>query len=221
MPASEVHAGAVTRGPVAPAGIVLAAGGGRRFGQPKAAVRFAGRLLVELAVDALRDGGCDPVIAVLGAGAPDVVARARLDCVTVATNPDWRDGIGASLRTGLAAAELAGAPAVVVVLVDQPLVGAQAVQRIATAWTRGATVAVATYNDRPGHPVALDQSVWPAARAGAVGDVGARALFASHPHLVTRVACDDVADPRDIDTPGDLADLGMSVASARAESWDV
>ena len=218
MPASEVLAGAVIRGAVAPAGIVLAAGGGRRFGQPKAAVRFAGRLLVELAVEALQHGGCDPVIAVLGASAPDVMARARLDGVVVVTNPDWRKGIGASLRTGLTAAARAGAPAVVVVLVDQPLVGAQAVQRVAMAWTRGATVAVATYDDRPGHPVVLDRRVWPAARAGAVGDVGARALFAAQPHLVTRVACDDVGDPRDIDTPDDLTDLEVSVESARAKS---
>lgn len=216
MPASEVDAGTVARGAVAPAGVVLAAGGGQRLGRPKAAVNFAGRLLVELAVDALRDGGCDPVIAVLGAGAPDVVARARLDGVTVATNPDWRNGIGASLRTGLETAERAGAQAVVVVLVDQPLVGAQAVQRIAAAWAQGASVAVAIYGDRPGHPVALDRRVWPAARAGAVGDVGARALFASHPHLVTRVACDDVGDPRDIDTPADLNDLEMCAASRRA-----
>ncbi|SDY89258.1 molybdenum cofactor cytidylyltransferase/nicotine blue oxidoreductase [Micromonospora pattaloongensis] len=53
------------------AGLVLAAGGGRRYGAPKALVAVDGRLLVERAVRTVRDGGCDPVVVVLGAAADE------------------------------------------------------------------------------------------------------------------------------------------------------
>ncbi|MEJ7726951.1 MAG: NTP transferase domain-containing protein, partial [Actinomycetes bacterium] len=49
------------------AGLVLAAGAGRRLGQPKALVSVDGRRFVDLAVDALREGGADPVLVVVGA----------------------------------------------------------------------------------------------------------------------------------------------------------
>ena len=54
------------------AGLVLAAGGGRRFGGPKALVRHEGSLLVERAVATARAGGCAPIVVVLGAGAAEV-----------------------------------------------------------------------------------------------------------------------------------------------------
>ncbi|HZB47826.1 MAG TPA: NTP transferase domain-containing protein, partial [Mycobacteriales bacterium] len=54
------------------AGLVLAAGGGSRMGRPKALVRLGGELLVERACRLLADGGCAPVLAVLGAGADEV-----------------------------------------------------------------------------------------------------------------------------------------------------
>ncbi|HKD98279.1 MAG TPA: NTP transferase domain-containing protein, partial [Micromonosporaceae bacterium] len=48
------------------AGLLLAAGEGRRYGMPKALVESDGRLLVERALATLRGGGCDPVVVVLG-----------------------------------------------------------------------------------------------------------------------------------------------------------
>ncbi len=87
------------------AGLLLAGGAGRRFGGPKALVRLDGELLVERGVRLLRDGGCAPVVVVLGAQAERVRAVAELPIVVVAE--DWATGMGASLRAGLAA--LAGA----------------------------------------------------------------------------------------------------------------
>jgi hypothetical protein len=91
----ETPGGAVS----AIAGIVLAAGGGRRFGGPKAVAEVGGERLVDRACRVLREGGCAPVIAVLGAA---VVPGAGADDVVV--NPEWADGMGSSLRAGLAAA---------------------------------------------------------------------------------------------------------------------
>ncbi|WP_158939694.1 NTP transferase domain-containing protein, partial [Streptomyces sp. NRRL S-87] len=85
------------------AGLLLAAGGGRRLGgHPKALLPHRGRPLVENAIRVLRDAGCDPIHVVLGASAAEVRERADLSDCTVVDNPDWSEGMGSSLRLGLA-----------------------------------------------------------------------------------------------------------------------
>jgi CTP:molybdopterin cytidylyltransferase MocA len=182
------------------AGVVLAAGGGSRMGRPKALVRLRGELLVERACRLLADGGCAPVLAVLGAGATEVPA---LPGVRVVLNPQWRTGMGASLRAGLAAVP-PEAGAVVVTLVDTPLLGPEAVRRL-VAGRAGADAAVATYSGEQGHPVLLARSVLAEVAAAATGDRGARAWLAAHPDRVRLVPCDGTGDPRDLDVPDDLA----------------
>src|SRR6266516_874383 len=91
-----------------------------------------------------------------GAGADEVRAVASLPGVSLVDNPDWRTGMGSSLRAGLAALP-ADSGAVVVTLVDTPLLGRAAVQRLVEAWRAGAPAAVATYAGRPGHPVLLSR----------------------------------------------------------------
>lgn len=188
-------------GPESVAGLVLAAGGGRRYGGPKALVRWRGQLLVERAVGLLAAGGCDPVLVVLGAAAPEVLASARLDPATAVLNPDWPTGMGSSLRAGLAALP-ATAAAVVVTLVDTPGLGPESVRRLAAT---GGDAAVATYGGRPGHPVLLSRAVLADVAASAGGDRGAGPWLASHPERVRQVPCDGTGDPRDVDVPDDLA----------------
>ncbi|HEX6076959.1 MAG TPA: NTP transferase domain-containing protein [Micromonosporaceae bacterium] len=186
--------------PAAPAvaGLLLAAGAGRRYGMPKALVRHGDVLLVEHALATLRGGGCDPVVAVLGAAADEVRARADLNAATVVVNPDWATGMGSSLRTGLGALAATAAQAVVVLLVDTPGVTPAAVVRLA-ALAAADGLAVATYHGEPGHPVLLGRDHWAGAAELAVGDVGARKYLRQHP--VREVPCDDVADGTDLDRP--------------------
>jgi CTP:molybdopterin cytidylyltransferase MocA len=178
------------------AGIVLAAGEGRRFGGPKAVVVYDGERLVDRAVRLLTDGGCAPVVVVSGA------APLRVSGATVVENPQWRTGMGSSLRAGLASVH--GADAAVIVTVDTPWLGAEAVHRLRQAYAGGATVAVATYGGRRGHPVLIAGAHFEAVGRAAVGDVGARAFLAAHPELVTAVPCDGTGSPDDVDTPADL-----------------
>jgi nicotine blue oxidoreductase len=186
------------------AGLVLAAGGGSRYGSPKALVRLHGRLLVERAAELLAAGGCDPVLVVLGAAADEVRAAAALPGPVV-LNPDWATGMGSSLRAGLAALP-AAADAVVVTLVDTPGLGPEAVRRlVAAGWATGA--AQATYGGRRGHPVLLGRTVITEVAAAATGDRGAGPWLAAHPERVRLVPCDGTGDPRDVDVPDDLAAL--------------
>jgi nicotine blue oxidoreductase len=194
------------------AGLLLAAGGGRRFGGAKALAELDGRLLVERGMDLLRGGGCSPLVVVLGAQADDVTAVADLDGAQVVINPHWQEGMGSSLRIGFDTLIPGPAAAVVIALVDQPLLGPAAVRRVRQAWAAGAAAAVATYEDRPGHPVLLDRALWSQARAQAGGDVGARTLLRGHPELVTQVACDDTGDPFDVDTQAAMEQARAALA---------
>lgn len=188
------------------AGLLLAAGAGRRFGGPKALAVFEGTTLLERGVALLEAGGCAPIVAVLGAEAELVPDVTYLPGVTTVTNPDWATGMGSSLRVGLKSLP-EDTTAVVVALVDQPLIGPDAVRRLLIAHAHGARAAVATYRDRPRNPVLLDRALWEAVSAEAVGDTGARSFLKAHPELVTRVPCDDTGSPEDIDTQADLAAL--------------
>ena len=198
------------------AGLLLAAGSGSRMGGPKALVPVGGRLLVERAFEVLRDGGCDPVVVVLGAGADEVRRRAHLPAGVVVENPDWADGQGGSLRLGLLrgaddAPDGGAADAAVIALVDQPGLPAAVVRRLIEAWHAGAGPAVvAAYDGRPRNPVLLDRRVWADVAATLDGDEGARAWLRarrrSTPEDVVLVECGDLGDPVDLDTPADLAD---------------
>lgn len=193
-----------TSGPPAPAsaaGLLLAAGEGRRFGGPKALVEFEGERLADRGVRTLREGGCDPVHLVTGAAEVTVAGAVSVP------NPHWDSGMGSSLRTGLESLP-PETDAVVVALVDQPLISAAAVERLLAAHRAGARIAAATYTGNLRNPVLLAREHWPGVLALAVGDRGARAFLRAYSYLVTLVACDDVAEPADIDTPEDLAALG-------------
>ncbi|GAA3724785.1 nucleotidyltransferase family protein [Streptomyces tremellae] len=194
-----------TAAPVA--GLLLAAGGGRRLGgRPKALLPHRGRPLVEHAVRVLREGGCGPVHVVLGAAAGQVREQADLPGCTVVDNPGWEQGMGSSLRAGLAS--LDGPGAALVLLVDQPGIGARAVARVLAEYDGSrAALAAAAYGGRRGHPVLLGADRWAEVARDAVGDRGARAYLRAHEEEITLVECGDVAEPYDIDTPEDLSRL--------------
>ncbi len=117
------------------AGLILAAGGGRRLGgRPKALLEHRGRPLVEHAVGVLRAAGCTRIHVVLGASAAAVRERARLDDCVLVDNPDWEEGMGTSLRAGLDSLAGTGARAALVSLVDQPGIGPEAVARVLGAY---------------------------------------------------------------------------------------
>src|ERR1700709_819688 len=130
------------------AGLVLAAGGGRRYGMPKGVVSYEGSLLVERAVRTAA-AVCDPVLVVLGARAVDVWRTADLTGATVLANPDWESGMASSLRTGLEGLRSwpggTATAAVLVQLVDMPGMTPDALARMAEHAAPDA-LAVAAYD---------------------------------------------------------------------------
>ncbi|MFF7593866.1 nucleotidyltransferase family protein [Streptomyces mirabilis] len=190
------------------AGLLLAAGGGRRLGgRPKALLEHRGRPLVEYAVGVLRAAGCTRVHVVLGARADAVRERARLDGCVLVDNPEWEHGMGSSLRAGLGSLAGTGARAALVSLVDQPGIGPRAVARVLAAHQDDTSLVSATYDGVRGHPVLFGAAHWAGVAASATGDRGARAYLKEHEAAITLVECGDVAEPYDIDTEDDLGHL--------------
>ncbi|MEQ0558708.1 nucleotidyltransferase family protein [Amycolatopsis sp. NEAU-NG30] len=210
--------------PPAVAGLLLAAGAGRRFGGPKALAEFDGEPLVRRAVRTLQEAGCTPIRVVIGAAAAEV--RALLpDPVTAVLAEDWQTGMGASLRAGLAAltqlpataagpsdpggsgsglseAGPGGPVAALIHLVDLPWVGSDILARVAAHATNTA-VARAAYHGVPGHPVLLGRHWWAEIAGTAQGDRGARDWLAGRTDLAL-IECGDLGDGRDVDRRADL-----------------
>jgi CTP:molybdopterin cytidylyltransferase MocA len=175
------------------AGLVLAAGAGRRFGGPKQLAEVDGRPLLEHAVLAMR-AQLERVVVVLGARAEEVAAGADLHGAETAVCADWEMGLSASLRCGLTA--LGAVEEVVVMLADQPFITSAAIGRVRSA---PGPAARAVYGGAPGHPVVLRRELLARARE-LRGDAGFRDLLGD----ATEVECRDLCDPRDIDTREDL-----------------
>jgi molybdenum cofactor cytidylyltransferase len=174
------------------AGLILAAGEGRRFGGPKQLAELGGRPLVEHALAALAD--LERVLVVLGARAEEIRRGADLGAAEVLVCPDWAEGMSASLRCGLDA--LGSADEVVIALADQPFITAAVVARVRSI---PGPAARAMYHGAPGHPVVIRRPLIERAH-GLRGDAGFRDLLDGLPE----VECSDLADPRDIDTRDDL-----------------
>ncbi|MGW1744293.1 nucleotidyltransferase family protein [Streptomyces sp. NPDC002092] len=190
------------------AGLLLAAGGGRRLGgRPKALLQHRGRPLVEHAVGVLRAAGCTRVHVVLGARADAVRERAELEGCVLVDNPEWEQGMGTSLRAGLDSLTGTGARAALVSLVDQPGIGPEAAGRVLTAYRDERSLVSAAYDGVRGHPVLFGSAHWAGIAETATGDRGARAYLKAHEPAVTLVECGDVAQPYDIDTEADLVHL--------------
>lgn len=193
------------------AGLLLAAGAGRRMGRPKALVRDEhGTAWLRRTVGTLQAGGLSDLTVVLGASASDALAVLADVPVDVVTATDWAEGMGSSLRCGLGA--LTDRPgeqspdAALVMLVDLPDVGPAVVARVlaaARSAVAGGTAPEqlllrARYAGRPGHPVVLGRAHWSGIATTARGDVGARHYLAEHD---TRgVDCGDLGSGGDVDT---------------------
>jgi CTP:molybdopterin cytidylyltransferase MocA len=189
------------------AGVILAAGRGRRVGRPKQLAEFRGRPVLEHAVAALTASPLDRVIVVLGSHSTAIASAVDLRGAETVLSSAWREGQAASLRTGVQAA--GDAEAVVVTLGDQPLISPTAVARVIAARDGAAVGIRATYADVPGHPVLLERRIFEAV-AGLSGDVGARAL--SDAGEWREVPCDGLGLPADVDTPAQLGALEQVLA---------
>lgn len=187
--------------------IVLAAGASSRMGQAKAALPLGttGETVVARVVRTLLAAGLRDVTVVAGAhidavraAMPSHEPRAR-----VVEHPGWAQGQLSSLLAGLTAVDGPQLEAILVTLVDVPLVRPDSVAAIVRAWrTTRAPIVRPVAGDRHGHPVVFDRAVFDDLRA-ADPLVGAKAVFATYASQRLDVPITDEGAFVDVDTPED------------------
>jgi nicotine blue oxidoreductase len=171
------------------------------MGEPKPLLRFGDATALDLAVAALAEGGCDPVVAVLGARAEELLDRVAPPARAV-VHPGWESGRSGSLLAGLRATR--DAPAWIVLPVDHPLVLPADVRALASAWRASRPPVVRVVRDgRGGHPVLLDAAL--AEEVLALGD-DAPLRDVVRAHRAEEVVVEGSPGVRvDVNTPEDYA----------------
>jgi len=148
------------------AAIILAAGESSRLGQPKQLIQFQSKTLVRRVVDAASEAGCQPILVVLGSETDTelvqgISSELKNTGATIIGNPNWKGGIGTSIRTGVQhLIEIApGVEATVLLACDQPFVDRAVIEGLITLHheTRKPIVA-ARYADTLGVPALFDRS---------------------------------------------------------------
>lgn len=189
------------------AALVLAAGGSRRLGRPKQLERWGSATLLDRVLEHVRRFPVDETWIVLGAEIEAVMEGVDLTDIGIIENPEWEEGLAASLRVGLdALTRLSKVDAAFIVLGDQPEIPDEVAEKLAEAWKVSKHLAVVPkYRYTWGNPVLVSRDLWPRLMS-LEGDEGARRLLQAHPEWVEEVWIESLP-PRDIDTQRDVEEL--------------
>ena len=182
-------------------GLVLAAGASVRLGEAKQLLPYRGRTLLDATLDLARSCAFDQLLVTLGGAADLVRERVDLTGVRVVENAEFSTGCGSSVRAAAQAVD-PRADGLVLLLGDQPGVGAADVRRVVAATT---PLAVCRYADGLGHPFWFARDVLPELRV-LRGDKAVWKLLHSGRYPVTEIPVDGPV-PIDVDTRADYRRL--------------
>jgi molybdenum cofactor cytidylyltransferase len=204
------------------AGIILAAGEARRFGQPKQLLDYHGQPFVRIVAKTALASGLAPVVVVTGANAEEVEAAVKDLPVVIARNTNWQDGQSSSIKTGLQTLLPRSSPdapqkffevggsreavgAAIFLLADQPQIPSTIIHALTEkhAQTLASILAPLVAGQRAS-PVLFDLATFPDLMS-LTGDVGGRAIFSKYP--VVNLPWHDERLLLDVDAPEDLEKL--------------
>jgi molybdenum cofactor cytidylyltransferase len=197
------------------AAVVLAAGRSTRMGAVnKMLAEIGGKPLVRIAVEQAMASRAKPVIVVTGHQHEKVEAALKDLPVRLVRNPDYAEGLGTSLKTGIAAVpdDVDGA---IVCLGDMPQVDAALIDRLISAFDpeRGALVVVPSINGRRGNPVVWSRRFFHDLMS-VQGDIGARHLIGTYAEAVAEIPVAGEAAMTDVDTPESLSAVKAEIERA-------
>lgn len=187
------------------AAVILAAGGSTRMGRPKLALPVRGTPMIRRVAQTALGSRCRDVIVVLGADAD--VYEPLLDGleVRVVRNPDPAEGMGSSIRVGVAAVP-ADCDGVVILLADQPFVTPGVIDHLLeVAVTDRKRIVASVYEQTVGPPAYFHRALF-LDLLTLEGDRGARSVIEAYPREGVAVALPGHLST-DIDTADDLASL--------------
>jgi molybdenum cofactor cytidylyltransferase len=188
--------------------IVLAAGEGKRMGQPKQLLEWRGKIVLQHVLDMLQASKVEERILVLGHGADRVLEKISPGKTKIVINPEYKEGMSTSLRRGLGALD-EKVRGFFIVLGDQPGIGPGVVNRMIQDFRAiypRKNIFFPTYQGCRGNPVLFSTKYLGEARK-IRGDGGGRQILAGHPEDSQAVEVDTRAILLDIDTPEDYRDF--------------
>lgn len=181
--------------------VVLAAGLSTRMGRNKLLLNFKDKPLIARLVDTLLTSKIDEVIVVLGHEIEKVRAELQGKPVRLVHNPDYREGLSTSVRTGVDAVS-PDADGIMICLADQPLLEPADVNQIVAAFADAKkvnkSIVVPFFEGERGNPVILDASLR-VAILGIVGDVGCKGVIKRYPEKVYALQMENDHVVRDVD----------------------
>jgi CTP:molybdopterin cytidylyltransferase MocA len=173
------------------------------MGSPKQLLRAGENTLLERVLTAARHSQASQVVLVVGFAADQVLKTTPIDGLKVVINEAYQEGMGSSLRAGIAAVG-PDAQAALIMLADQPFVRSSTLDQLIEHHERSQPqVVIPTYRGFRGNPVLLDRRLFPEI-AQIRGDVGCRAIFGHHTESIAKLAVDDPGILLDVDTREDL-----------------
>jgi len=182
-------------------GLVLAAGGSHRLGQPKQLLPYGGTTLLDAVLRTARGCVFDELLVTLGGAADEVRETVDLSGTTVVLNPSYGTGCSSSIVSALEVVDNR-TTGIVLMLGDQPGVRVRSARSVIQA---EAPIAVCRYRDGIGHPFWFARAVFPEL-ANLHGDKGVWKLIESGRHAVVEVSV-DAEVPADVDTWDDYESL--------------
>jgi CTP:molybdopterin cytidylyltransferase MocA len=190
--------------------ILLAAGGGSRFGgsHHKLLTSVAGKTVFEWALQSALAANIGPVAVVWGS--VELPRNKGSEAVTYLHNEAWATGMASSVRCALQWASERGLQSVVIGLGDQPCIPPSAWTAVANSTS---PLAVATYQGVRANPVKLHAEFF--ALVPQTGDEGARSLLRSHPELVAEVPC--IGSGIDVDHVEDIERVAHIIHESRGK----
>ena len=184
-------------------GLVLAAGGSSRLGQPKQLLPYGDATLLDHVLGTARACVFDQLVCVIGGAAGEIQSTVGFHGIDVVENPEFGEGCSSSIAAALGAVD-ERAEALVLLLGDQPGVTAETVAAL-LAGRGDAPIAVCVYADGRGHPLAFSRRLFPEL-SSLHGDKAVWKLLDRHADEAAEVAVDGPI-PRDIDTWDDYAQI--------------
>ena len=189
------------------AGIILAAGEGKRIGGNKALIEIDGTSFLEHVAGRMRQAACDPLIAVGGSNSAEVKELARRLEISFMDNENWQTGQFSSLKAGLSSLEKKAAGAMIA-LVDHPLVALDTYRLLnKTFQDNPGTILIPSYNGRRGHPIIIPDIIINEVLS-ASPESNLREIIHSHPDLIHEIPVEDPGILRDIDSKADIEGVG-------------
>ena len=182
--------------------VVLSAGESSRMGRPKALLPIDGQTFIERIVGALKQGGVERIVVVLGFEAEEMRRHIAHLPVEILVNPDHKLGQLSSLQVALRHLESdKSCTGVMVHLVDHPYIDPELVRLMHQRFDESMhSVVVPRHQGKRGHPVIFSRMLF-GELLKAPMDQGAKAVVNAHRDDTLEIDTEDAGITVDIDTP--------------------